>query len=158
KATRRALEKVDPAVPEKGEKIGDVVDASAFAPAGGCAGEDLLVQIFFHALEKRRAAAALAREADPEARERGLTTLAVPIQRGHRIDILLEAGGVRVDESEQSLIWPGEPRSCQFVLSLPAELVGRTCQIKARMLVGSIPVGTLRFTLKVTGVAETRDL
>jgi hypothetical protein len=145
-------------VQERGEESTDVVDASAFAPLSGCAGENVLVQIFLHALEERLAAAVLAREADAETRERGLTTLAVPVQRGQRIDVVLEAAGTEVDESKQSLIWRGEPRSCQFVLGLPAELAGHTCQIKARMLVDSVPVGTLRFTLEVTGVAAASGL
>jgi hypothetical protein len=138
-------------------RSGDVVDASAFAPWKGCAGEEILVQIFLHTLETRRAAAVLAGESDHEGRHRGVTTLAVPVQRGQRVDITLEAAGVAVDEPAQSLIWRGEPRSCQFVLSLPAELAGRSCQIKTRMLVNSIPVGTLRFNLKVTGVVERQS-
>src|SRR5262249_6742635 len=93
------------AAAEKDKENCDVVDASALAPTSGCAGEDVLVQIFLHVSQERGAAAVLAYEADSEARGRGLTTLTVPVQRGHRINILLEAAGVAVDEPEQSLIW-----------------------------------------------------
>lgn len=77
----------------------DLVDASAFAPTNARAGEDVLVQIFLHALDKRKAAATLAREADVSARRRGIATLAAPVSRGQRVDILLEARGCAIDEA-----------------------------------------------------------
>lgn len=65
--------------------------------------------------------------------------------------------GAQIDEASQSIVWQGEPRSCQFALRLPAELAGRNCIVKARVLVGSMPVGVLRFTLKVSGTGTTAN-
>lgn len=65
--------------------------------------------------------------------------------------------GAQIDEASQSIVWQGEPRSCQFALRLPAELAGRNCIVKARVLVGSMPVGVLRFTPKVSGTGTTAD-
>ena len=92
---------------------------------------------------------ARAREADATARPRGIATLATPLSRGQRVDILLDAPGCRIDEAEQSLVCQGAPRSCQFVLAIPREMSARTCPITARLFVDSIPVGKLPFTLKI---------
>jgi TIR domain len=135
----------------------DIVDVSAFAPTSARAGDDVLIQILLHAPDARGAATALAREADADAQARGLTTLAVGVQPGQRIDIVLEAVGAQIDEASQSIVWQGEPRSFQFALHLPAELAGRNCIVKARVLVGSMPVGVLRFTLKVSRNGTTAD-
>ena len=137
---------------------GDLVDASAFAPACGRAGESVLVQVFLHVLEAAPSAAEQAHEADPSAARRGLTTLALQVKRGQRIDIVLEAPELAIDEPNQFLIWRGEARACQFVVAVPAERAGRACHIKARMLVESVPVGTLRFTLAVSASQPTAPL
>jgi hypothetical protein len=138
--------------------VRDLVDASAFAPASGRGGEDVMVQIFLHATPDAAAAAALAQEADPDTSRRGITTLAVEVSRGQRVDIVLDAGPLVVDEPSQSLIWRGEPRACQFVLTLTPDQAGRSCAVKARVLVESVPVGVLRFSLKVNAAQPTAAL
>jgi hypothetical protein len=143
---------------EAGSTTRDVVDASAFAPTRARAGEDFLVQIFLHAPSDAKGADGLAREADPDTVRRGVATLEVEVERGQRIGIVLDAPGLMIDEPSQSLIWRGEPRACQFVVTVPAEQAGRDCRIRARVLIGAIPVGTLRFTLKVAATEATTPL
>jgi hypothetical protein len=143
---------------EAGSITRDVVDASAFAPTRACAGEDFLVQIFLHTPSNARGADELAREADPDTVRRGVATLEVEVERGQRIGIVLDAPGLTIDEPSQSLIWRGEPRACQFVVTVPPEQAGRDCRIRARVLIGAIPVGALRFTLKVVEREATTPL
>jgi hypothetical protein len=100
----------------------------------------------------------LAREADRTARRRALTVLEVSVQRDQRIDVLLEAEGVPIDEPAQSFIWRGEPHSCPFKLSIPGIVAGRACQLKASIFINSAPVGKLRFSLPVAGEVPTRAL
>jgi hypothetical protein len=135
--------------------IREILDASAFAPAAGQAGDEVLVQIFLHAGNAASAAASIAQEADSAAARRGVATLAIEVAVGQRIDVVLEAGAIPIDEASQSLTWRGEPRSCQFFLKLPRDQAGRTCAIKARILVDSVPAGALRFSLKVVAEAFT---
>jgi hypothetical protein len=141
-----------------GSIIRDVVDASAFAPTRARAGEDFLVQIFLHTPSDATAADGLAHEAEPGTVRRGVATLEVEVERGQRIGIVLDAPGLTIDEPSQSLIWRGEPRACQFVVTIPPEQAGRDCRIKARVLIGAIPVGALRFTLKVVPTEATTPL
>jgi TIR domain len=143
---------------EAGSITRDVVDASAFAPTRARAGEDFLVQIFLHTPSDARGAEGLAREAHPDTVRRGVATLEVEVERGQRIGIVLDAPGLTIDEPSQSLIWRGEPRACQFVVTVPPEQAGRDCRIRARVLIGAIPVGALRFTLKVVEREATRPL
>lgn len=132
----------------------DIVDVSVFAPDSGRAGAEILVQVFLHALDAAPAAQELAAEADPETGRRGIATLATAVAIRQRVDILLDAPGLTVDEPAQYLIWLGVPRACQFLVGLPAEAAGRTCHLKVRVLLDSVPVGTLRFALKVGAPQE----
>jgi hypothetical protein len=136
----------------------ETLDASAFAPASCRAGDEVLVQIFLHGSADASGAASLAQESDPAAARRGIATLAIEVGQGQRIDVVLEAGAIPIDEASQSLIWRGEPRSCQFILTLPRDQAGRTSAIKARILVDSVPAGALRFSLKVIADAPTSPL
>ena len=143
-----------PPAPNAADAKSDLVDVSAFAPAAGRAGDDVLIQIFLHLPEQAAAAAALAQMADADTTERGVTTLAVDIGRGQRIDIILEAPGLTIDEPAQFLIWRGEKRACQFIVSLPQDAAGRTCHMTVRAVVASVPVGVLKFGLKIAANTE----
>jgi hypothetical protein len=131
----------------------DIVDVSAFAPESGNAGENILVQVFLHRVDDATIAKALARKTDAEATHRGIATLTKEIARGQNVEIILEAPGLEIAEPLQSLIWRGEPRACQFLVSLPAEAAGRTSHFRVRLFLGtkpeSIPVGSLYFAFKV---------
>ena len=133
--------------------------ASAFAPAIGRVRDEVLVQIFLHAPAGVSAAASLAHEADPTAVRRGIATLAIEASHGQRIDVILEAGAIPIDEASQSLVWRGEPCSCQFILTLPSDQAGRTYAIKAQILLAqSVLAGALRFSLKITADTPTSAL
>lgn len=138
---------------EEGRARRDRVDASAFAPPAARAGEDFLVQIFLHAPGDAATTAMLAREADGDTGRRGVVTLEVAVEQGQRIDVVLEAKSLEIDEPSQSLIWRGDPRACQFMVSARAAAAGRSHQIRARLAIGGIPVGSLRFVVQVTAEA-----
>jgi len=144
-----------PLPPETPAPAGDVVDVSVFAPEGGDAGAEVMVQVFLHAIDAAAAAKELAAQADPGATARGITTLAATIARDQRVDVALEATGLTIDEPVQHLVWRGQPRACQFLVTLPAASPARTCHVKVRVSVDGVPVGALRFTLKVGASSNT---
>ncbi len=131
-------------------KPGDLVDVSVFGPTSIEAGGEGLIQVFLHTLSQREIAKVLAKEADPDATRRGIQTLAAEIALGQRVEIILEGRGLGIDQEMQTLIWRGEPCSCQFTISAPEDLVGRDFHPRAIVLVDSVPVGSLSFALKVT--------
>ena len=136
-------------VPPAANTSDDLVDVSVFAPESGQAGTEVLVQVFLHELSAAEAAEGLAKEADPDAQRRGVATLATPLAFGQRVDIVVEAPGLTIDEPAQHLVWYGLPRACQFGVTLPANAAARSYPVKVRVISNSVPIGALRFSLKV---------
>mgnify|MGYP001359811501 CR=1 FL=1 len=134
--------------------ITDIVDVSAFAPEGGQAGDEALVQIFLHRLRDAAAAEARARAADHRATRRGVATLASAIARGTRVDILLEATDLKIDEPLQSLVWEGRPCACQFIVTLPAGAGNGPRALRARVLLNGAPIGRLCFSIEILSTTD----
>ncbi len=127
--------------------VRDEVDVSAFAPKQMCAGGVALVQIYLHLIDQAEAAEARAQAADPQAALRGQTTLGLELARGARVDIMLDAGGLGLDEPIQSVIWRGRPCAAQFAVSAPAGASLGQRVLTARLLVDGVPLGRLAVTL-----------
>jgi hypothetical protein len=128
----------------------DLVDVSAFAPEGGNAGSEVLVQVLLHRLDNAAIAEELARAADPDAIRRGIATLIAEIARGKRVDILIEGRGATIDEPVQSVVWRGEACGAQFIVTLPEATTDSGCNLRVRVLLEEVPIGSLRFALKVS--------
>lgn len=147
-AFAKLLHAVTPPGPVPVAARAELVDASVFGPTAVPAGEEGLIQVFLHRLGQRDVARALAMEVDPDATPRGLQTLAAEIERGQQVDVILDGRGLGVDQERQTLIWRGEPCACQFVVTAPAESPGRSFHPRVIVLVDSVPVGSITFTLK----------
>jgi class 3 adenylate cyclase len=128
----------------------DLVDVSAFAPAGGSAGSEVLVQVFLHRLDDAAIVQMKAGAADPDTIRRGTATLVAEIARGKRVDILLEGRDIEIDDPLQSLVWRGEPCAAGFLVTLPETTADRSCNLRVRILLDDVPIGSLRFALKVS--------
>jgi hypothetical protein len=129
--------------------IRDEVDVSAFAPKQLRAGDVALVQIYLHLIDQAETAAERARAADAQAAPRGQTTLGLELARGTRVDIMLDAGGLGLEEPIQSVIWRGRPCAAQFAVQAGADAKLGQRVLTARMLVDGVPLGRLAFTLTV---------
>ena len=147
-----AAESVPPQQP-----VIDQVDVSAFAPQSARPGDEVLVQVFLHHLRDGEAARGRAREADPSTTRRGTATLDAEIARNQRVDIVLEARHLDVDEPVQSVVWRGDPCACQFLVVVPRDAKLTSYQLRARVLLDKVPVGSLRFTLTVAEAAAETD-
>jgi hypothetical protein len=134
-----------------------VVDLSAFSPETGCAGEGVLVQVFLHKPPHAATAAAFAHEADPQSRRRGVATLETEIAVGQKVEIRLDAPGLNVDDAIQRVVWRGEPRACQFLVTFPADASGRAYPVRVRVIVASVPVGKLMFQLRGVAPEQAAD-
>ena len=76
---------------------------------------------------------------------------------GSASQIMLEGRGLSVRSTRcRQLVWRGEPCACQFIVSPAASLAGHTFHPRVLVLVNSVPVGSLTFTLKVTAEAAGR--
>ena len=139
--------------PENGTKI-DIVDFSAFSPFSAHPNDEVLVQVFLHCPDEAALASALAEQADPETKPRGVATLTTEINRGQKIGISLDAPGLTIDQPIQHMIWRGDPRSCQFLVRLPSNVADQVFQLRVRVLLDHVPIGMLRFTLKCAAAHE----
>jgi hypothetical protein len=128
----------------------DLVDVSAFSPEGGTSGAEVLVQVFLHRLDDSAIAVERARAADPNVIPRGVATLVSEITREQLVDILVEGRDATIDEPLQSAVWRGDPCACQFLVTLPETSVDRSCNLRVRVLLNKVPIGSLRFALKVS--------
>jgi hypothetical protein len=132
----------------------EVVELSAFAPQSVRPSDQILVQVFLHCPADRVTAKALALEADPDTAARGVATLSTELARDQTLGISLQAPGLSVEESMQYVTWRGEPRACQFLVSVPPDAAGRVFQLQVRAVLHSVPIGVLRFTLRAVTASE----
>lgn len=133
------------------------VDFSTFSPASVARGGVAIIQVFLHRSEQAAEAAALARESDPQATRRGVATLDIDVAIGQRIDIVLEVNGATIDKPAQYLVWRGEPRACQFLLSVPAGEQRTALTVRAIVSVNGAPAGSLLFQLPVAAQVSAAD-
>jgi len=145
---------VPPPLPGAPQAERDLVDVSVFAPDAAQAGEEILLQVFLHWLEQAAAVRDLAKESDRASSRRGVATLETEVERGRRVDIVLECPGANIDEPAQYLIWRGEPRACQYLVTLPDAAAKTNLRFKIRVLIDGLPVGTVRFTLPVLPIQQ----
>jgi|GEM_PF-5652558 len=129
----------------------DPVDCTVFAPPQATAGDAVLIQVFVHRPEQADQAARAAIEFDDEARRRGVTSLGTQIARGSMLTFELSLKGAAIDEPVQQLTWKGITDSVQFGVEIPPELANRSLIGTVMVSQDSVPIGTIRFKLKVAG-------
>jgi hypothetical protein len=135
------------------------VDVSAFAPMRAGRGEQFLVQLFLHDVDaERRTIHRMAMAADTQAVRRGVATLDIDVALGERLDFILDGEGVIIAEPHQSLSWRGRPRSCAFLVETPRNFTAKAAQLRARVLKDAAPVGQIRFSVAIDGVAAQADV
>ncbi len=132
----------------------DIVDVSVFGPDVMPAGGQCLVQAFASLATQLDDVVARAREADADAKRRGIKTLNTKIGRGNTLQFIFEGQGLAADPDKQDIVWRGEPDCAQFIVSAPADAAGKTFYPRILVLHSAIPVGTITFALKVGTGAE----
>jgi hypothetical protein len=131
----------------------DEVHCTVFAPPAARPGDMLKVQVFAHLEEQAKLLAALAAERDEEAREGGSEALKGQIERGKELTFTLDMPGLKVKESERSLVWNGEPDSVRFTVTVPEDSKPKVVWGTVEILYESVPVGEVEFKFKVLGDA-----
>jgi hypothetical protein len=133
------------------------LDVSAFAPDAAVRASETLVQIYIHHPDQASEAAEQAREADYLAVRHGVATLTTQVMIGQRLVVVLAAPGALIESPSQYLVWRGEPRACQFVLTVPSDSAIDTLTVRVTVLVDDVPIGSLRFHLPVTEQGQSNS-
>ena len=126
------------------------LDVSVFGPNAVQSGCECLVQVVVHHPDQHVTASELAKRNDQDAVLRGQHSLLEQVAHGQRVEVLLEARGLEIDEKRQTLIWRGKACSCQFRIAVPPLWADRLYQLRVLVLVNSVPVGSVAFALKAT--------
>ena len=108
------------------------------------------IQVFLHTPDQAGVSLTAARETDAAAERRAVKTLLTEIARGTRVTAILEGRGLTADQEKQDIVWRGNPTSCEFTVSAPANSVGKTFYPRILLLVSSVPVGSVTFALSAT--------
>ena len=128
----------------------DLVDASVFASKTLPVAPKAWFRYFSHKPNQREIVREIAGEADPDTCRRGVRTLVSEIARGKAVEVILEGNGLEVDEELQTLIWRGDPCACQFMVTVPAGTGGKVFHPVVLILLDSVPIGSLKFTVCAT--------
>lgn len=128
---------------------GELINASAYAPAEIIPEKDYIVRVFIHKPEESVIIDSLVESIDSDAVKKANKTLDVPVKEGDRITVILSmTDGVCIDEPVQSYIWRGRHIDFDFIFKL--NLSGLySVYGKAIIAVNNIPRGELKFTIDV---------
>ncbi len=132
-----------------GQPPRDPVDCSVFAPPQAFIGDSMMVQVFVHQPEQAEQVMRAALEFDDEAQRRGATSLGTQIARGSTLTFELLMPGLKTDEPDQHCVWQGRPESVQFAVEIPAGMAPRTVIGTVIVSQNSVPIGTIKFKLKL---------
>ena len=125
------------------------VDAAVSCPPWVAKDSVFLVQVFLYPPDAEQKAAVQAREADAAAEHHGTHSLPLDLPLGTRVDVRLEMPDLVVAEPDAILVWRGRPTASQFEVAVQAGTTGTDAIGRVRFAVAGIPVGTLRFKLKL---------
>jgi len=136
----------------------DLVDCSVFSPPAVACGNMFLVQVFVHLPEQAEIAKQRAEQFDPDAKQLGVRSLGIPIERGTELTFYLSIPKLEVDDPIQQLIWNGRADSVQFGVTVPLALTQKTVIGTVTMSQNSIPIGHLKFRLLITPAASSNSI
>jgi len=125
------------------------VHCTVYAPFEASPGKEFLVQVFAHLAGQALVLEEIAKQAAPDAKKRGSTTLPKEIKRGTELTFNLTMPELEIDEPSQSVIWQLKPALVQFGVRVPKNLRAGDLIGRVEVSESSIPIGRLRFTLKI---------
>lgn len=133
----------------------DLVDCSVFSPPAVACGDTFLVQVFVHLPEQAEIAKQQALDFDSEAKQLGVRSLGIPIERGTQLTFYLSIPKLEVDEPMQQLFWNGRAEPVQFGVTVPSDSTQKTVIGTVTVSQNNIPLGHLKFKLSITPAAAS---
>jgi hypothetical protein len=132
------------------EEESDEVHCTVFAPLQASPGDGLLVQVFAHLAAQVPLLADIAKDADADARRRDSIELDEPVGHGEELVFELTMDGLDVREPTlMRLVWKGKPKSVKFDVRVPDDFACKDVTGTVEVYRLNVPVGALRFKLKV---------
>lgn len=139
------------------------VDCSVFAPSFAAPGQTIAIQVSLHAPDRHERAQSLAQIFDPGATNRGTSALVLDLERGTRVDIAIDGGGLEIAEPSASVRWRGDVASCAFRARVPSHTAAASFVPIVYLATGGVPLGSVTASITVgaargfaSEAAETR--
>jgi hypothetical protein len=136
------------------EEQTDQVQCSVYSPPATPPGDMFLVQVLAHTPAQEERARQIALEADEDAKRLGVRTLDLPVPRESVLSFHLSMPSLEVDAPAQHVVWRGRPESAQFAVSVPEGAKPSTVIGTVSAFLDSIPVGQVRFKVKIAAGRE----
>lgn len=135
----------------------DELLCSVYSPRLAAPGDEILVQAFAHLEEQEEEVAALSAAADPSAAKVGERHLDERVLEGERLGFHLTLRGAEIDVPDQEFVWRREPLAAQFGVYFPDTSQPRDAVGTVLVTKGGVPVGHVKFTLRIVTRAEKED-
>lgn len=135
----------------------DCVECSVFAPATVAPNTTFMVQAFAHLYEQMEETKHLARQYDVDTSYLVSRSLDLEIARGTQLLFRLSVPGLEIDEPVQTLVWRGHPEPVQFGVHVPDSIEAGTLIGSLSVAMASIPVGHIKFKLKIGTDAQAQE-
>ena len=125
------------------------VDCSVFAPSFAAPGQTIAIQVSLHAPDRHERAQSLAQIFDPGATNRGTSALVLDLERGTRVDIAIDGGGLEIAEPSASVRWRGDVASCAFRARVPSHTAAASFVPIVYLATGGVPLGSVTASITV---------
>jgi tetratricopeptide (TPR) repeat protein len=126
------------------------IKCSLFSVHEASPGDDILIQVFTHGLEKSEEAIKLAKEFDMDASLRQSKTFDNYVKKDATLTFELEIKDIPIEDPIQHLKWKGVTDSVQFMVSVPDTYSKQGLIGKVRVALDNIPIGHFCFKINIS--------
>jgi hypothetical protein len=126
------------------------IKCSLFSVHEASPGDDILIQVFTHYLEKTQEAFKLAKEFDAESSLRQSKTLDVEVKKESILTFELEINDISINDPIQQLKWKGVTESVQFIITIPDSYARQSLIGKVRVSLDNVPIGHFCFKIGIS--------
>jgi hypothetical protein len=126
------------------------IKCSLFSVHEASPGDDILIQVFTHYLEKTQEAFKLAKEFDTDTSLRQSKTLDVDVRKESTLTFELEINDISIKDPIQQLKWKGVTESVQFIVTIPDSYSKQSLIGKVRVSLDNIPIGHFCFKIGIS--------
>jgi hypothetical protein len=126
------------------------IKCSLFSVHEASPGDDILIQVFTHYLDKTQEAFKLAKEFDTDASLRQSKTLDADVRKESILTFELEINDISIKDTIQQLKWKGVTESVQFIVTIPDSYSKQGLIGKIRVSLDNVPIGHFCFKIGIS--------
>ena len=133
------------------------IKCSLFSVHEALPGDDILIQVFTHYLEKAQETFKLAKEFDTDTSLRQSKTLDVDVRKESILTFEIEINDIVIKDPVQQLKWKGVTESVQFIVTIPDSYSKQSLIGKVRVSLDNVPIGHFCFKIGISVISEKKE-